>query len=72
MPATADITALPSMDDHKIGPGGETFGQLKARVRDARAAYTATPNAVTLDAYESATNLLRAAYVRVGLPYRAP
>ena len=24
------LAAGPSMDDHKIGPAGQTFGQLKA------------------------------------------
>lgn len=69
----------PSMDDLKIGPAGQTFGQLKQAVIDARAAFMcsllqddARVGAEALMAYESAVRLLEAAYVRVGLPYTAP
>ena len=77
MPATADMTALPSMDDHKVGPGGQTFGQLKADVIEARRAFmaklvTASATEADMDAYDAAVRLLEAAYVRVGLPYVAP
>lgn len=72
---TATITA--SMDDIKIGPGGQTFGQLKQDVLSTRSAFQsallrgqATDD--MLDAYRAAVDLLEAAYVRVGLPYVAP
>lgn len=70
---------LPGMDDIKIGPGGETFGQLKDAVLAARAAYTHALSEGSLrlhpeigESLQSAVGLLRAAYTRVGLPYRAP
>lgn len=75
------LAAGPSMDDHKIGPAGQTFGQLKQAVLDARAAFMASlvdpgcaprEGAELMIAYESASSLLRAAYTRVGLPYVAP
>lgn len=65
-------TKTPSMDDIKIGPGGQTFGQLKADVRATREAYIACPCDHHLTAHEVSVSLLRAAYVRVGLPYVAP
>jgi hypothetical protein len=72
MSTAADITALPSMDDHKIGPGGQTFGDLKQAVLDARERFTRLGNQAALDELAEATRMLRAAYVRVGLPYVAP
>jgi hypothetical protein len=67
----------PSMDDIKIGPAGQTFGQLKQAVRDTRAAVmTALMKGQADDAmmerHNSNVRLLEAAYVRVGLPYTAP
>lgn len=67
----------PSMDDLKIGPAGQTFGQLKAAVLSGRAAtmrmlLSAEPDASVMEAYNDAVSLLKAAYVRVGLPYEAP
>lgn len=60
------------MDSLKIGPSGETFGQLKQNVKTARRAYMDKRTEATLKAYQSAQDMLRAAYVRVGLPYVAP
>lgn len=77
METKTPLAELPGMDTIKIGPGGETFGQLKQAVLDARAAYTAclngNPELSRLgDELAAAHSLLRAAYVRVGLPYVAP
>lgn len=60
------------MDSLKIGPAGETFGQLKQNVKTARRAYMDDRTESTLKAYQSAQDMLRAAYTRVGLPYVAP
>lgn len=71
-------TATPdTMDDHKIGPAGETFGQLKANVLSARSAFMSEllqgrADDALMEAYDGAVRLLKAAYVRVGLPYVAP
>lgn len=70
-------TMTRAMDDLKIGPGGQTFGQLKQAVRDARDTFMAglvhgEADEAVRDAYDGAVSLLRAAYVRVGLPYVAP
>jgi hypothetical protein len=72
-----NLADMPQMDDHKIGPGGETFGQLKQRVRDCRLAYVGCSNdSPVLHEYAeelaSAVRVLRAAYIRVGLPYVSP
>jgi hypothetical protein len=65
------------MDDIKIGPAGETFGQLKGAVREHRAAFQAKlikgeADEALMDAYDTASRMLQAAYTRVGLPYVAP
>ena len=65
------------MDELKIGPAGQAFGQLKADVLDKRAAFLAAlmqgqADDALAESYNSACRLLRAAYTRVGLPYRAP
>ena len=71
------LAEQPSMDDIKIGPAGETFGQLKERVRDSRAVLMrglmkGEADQAVLEAHESNVRLLEAAYVRVGLSYVAP
>jgi hypothetical protein len=71
------LAGKPDMDELAIGPDGETFGQLKQRVRDTRAAYTAcsTDNPELPrygDELAAAVARLRAAYTRVGLRYKAP
>ncbi len=70
-------TLMTPMDDHKIGPGGQTFGQLKADVLDRRAEFMSAlmkgeADESLQEAYDDAVRLLKAAYVRVGLPYIAP
>lgn len=71
------LAGMPGMDDIKIGPGGQTFGQLKADVLSTRQAFMAAlmrgeaDNEVA-EAHHTAVSLLEAAYVRVGLPYVAP
>jgi len=67
-----NLADLPGMDDIEIGPAGETFGQLKQRVRDARAALERNWTEETVGTLNDATSMLRAAYTRVGLRYRAP
>ena len=73
------LADMPGMDDTKIGPAGETFGQLKANVLAARAAYVSalTEGRLNLhpevgDGLDTAVSLLRTAYACVGLPYEAP
>ena len=66
------LSDKPDMDDLSIGPAGETFGQLKSDVRDTRAAYLLCPCDHHSGALEVSTRMLRAAYTRVGLPYKAP
>lgn len=66
------LDEMPGMDQHKIGPGGQTFGELRQAVRATRAAYTDCPCSAHLGGLEAAVRMLRAAYVRVGLPYKAP
>lgn len=65
----------PAMDDLPIGPDGETFGQLRQAVVDARIAYTRCPtdNSVIAqlgDDLAEANGRLRDAYAAVGLPYQ--
>lgn len=65
------------MDAIKIGPAGQTLGQLKAAVLDTRDVFlSALVGQGDLDAaheaYDGAVRLLRAAYVRMGLSYVAP
>lgn len=72
MSAKTSMRTLPDMDDIKIGPAGQTFGQLKQRVRDTRLVYVTHPGLAALHDLEVATRMLKAAYVRVGLPYKAP
>lgn len=69
---TTPLAQRPAMDSLKIGPGGETFGQLKQAVRDARLVYLTHPGPTALADLDAASRMLRAAYVRVGLPYVAP
>ena len=70
--AAPSLASGPSMDDIKIGPAGETFGELKQRVRDARERWARLGTQDALDELETAHSLLRAAYVRMGLPYVVP
>lgn len=72
MDTKTSLREQPGMDDYKIGPAGQTFGQLKADVRATRAAYTSCPCDHHVTAWEVSVSLLRAAYTRVGLPYKAP
>ncbi len=72
MDTKTPLRGQPGMDDLKIGPAGQTFAQLKSDVRATRAAYTSCPCDHHLGALESSVSLLRAAYVRVSLPYKAP
>lgn len=72
MRAKTSVSTLPDMDDLKIGPAGQSFGELKQAVRETRTAYTDCPCSVHLGDLEAATRMLKAAYVRVGLPYKAP
>lgn len=72
-----NLATAPPMDMHKIGPAGETFGELKQRVVDCRQAFLDCPpdspeRDDAAEALSSATSLLRAAYTRVSLPYVAP
>lgn len=72
---TTPITA--SMDDIKIGPAGQTFGQLKQDVLSTRQAFMAAlfkgeVDREVMEAHHTAVRLLEAAYTRVGLPYVAP
>lgn len=69
--------ALPSMDSLVIGDHGETFGQLKERVLEHRAAFLTgllrgEADDALMDAYNAAVAVLEAAYASVGLPYAAP
>lgn len=66
------LADMPSMDDIKIGPGGQTFGQLKQAVRDAREAYMGCPCEAHSETWQVAQDMLRAAYTRVSLPYVSP
>jgi hypothetical protein len=77
MDTKTPLAEQPSMDDMKIGPGGQTFGQLKQAVRDSRAElmaalFTADVPTELMERHSTNTRLLEAAYVRVGLPYAAP
>ena len=72
MDTKSRLADQPGMDEIKIGPAGETLGQLKQAVRDARHAYVARPGIHTTMAIDTATRMLRAAYTRMGLPYVAP
>lgn len=77
METKTPITELPGMDAIKIGPGGQTFGQLKEAVRDHRAAFQAAlmrgeADDALMARYDTASRMLQAAYTRVGLPYVAP
>jgi hypothetical protein len=69
------LAELPAMNDLVIGPDGETFGQLKRAVVDARIAYTLCPTdshelARLGDELAEANSRLREAYAAVGLPYQ--
>lgn len=66
------LADMPSMDDIKIGPGGQTFAQLKQAVVDARATWSGCPCDEHSETWQVAQDMLRAAYTRVGLPYVAP
>ena len=77
MDTKTPLRGQPGMDDLKIGPGGQTFAQLKDAVIDARRAFQATlmkgqADEAIMEDYGRAVDLLKAAYVRVGLPYKAP
>lgn len=77
MDTKTSLREQPGMDDMKIGPAGQTFGQLKDAVIDARQAMkgallTGRADDALMERYGSAVDLLKAAYVRVGLPYKAP
>ena len=65
------------MDALKAGPGGQTLGELKQAVLDTRSAFLsalarAEADDELMDRYDDAVRLLKAAYVRMGLPYTAP
>lgn len=60
------------MDELRIGPGGQTFRQLKQDVRATREAYVSCPCDHHLGALSDSQDMLRAAYTKVGLPYVAP
>jgi hypothetical protein len=77
MDTKTPLAEQPSMDDMKIGPGGQTFGQLKQAVLDSRAAllaalFTTDVPTALIERHNANVRLLEAAYVRVGLPYTAP
>ena len=60
-----------------MGPGGQTLGELKQDVRDARALFMSALlcGEVTDDLLGillTAQNMLQAAYIRMGLEYVAP
>ena len=71
------VTLHTDMDSLKVGPGGQTLGELKEAVLDTRSAFLsalafAKADNELMDRYEDAVRMLRAAYVRMGLPYAAP
>jgi hypothetical protein len=66
------LAGKPDMDALVIGPDGETFGQLKQRVRDTREATMTDASDAHVEAYGAAVAVLRAAYASVGLRYKAP
>lgn len=71
-------TKIPhSMDDIRIGPAGQTFGELKAAVLESRdALLTALVRGQADDAlverHQGNVDALEDAYTRVGLSYEAP
>lgn len=68
----ANLDSSPPMDKLRIGPGGQTFGQLKRDVRATREAYVSCPCPHHLEALSASQDMLKAAYAKVGLPYVAP
>lgn len=65
------------MDGYKIGPAGQTLGELKADVLAERQVFLSAlargeVDDELMDSYNTAQSLLRAAYVRLGLGYVAP
>jgi hypothetical protein len=65
------------MDALKIGPAGQTLGELKQALLDARADFVTSaqrgePDDGRAQRVSDAVSLLRAAYVRLGLPYKTP
>ena len=65
------------MDGYKVGPAGQTLGELKAAVLAERQVFLSAlaRDEVTvelMESYNTAMRLLHAAYVRLGLPYTAP
>lgn len=72
MDTRTPLTTRPAMNDLPIGPGGETFGQLRSAVVGAREAYGRCPCDHHADAWQGAQDALLAAYELVGLPYEAP
>jgi hypothetical protein len=66
-----------NMDGYKIGPAGQTLGELKADVIAERRVFMAAlargeADDDAIGAYHAAISLLRAAYTRMGLEYVAP
>ena len=71
------MATAPPMDDHVIGPAGQTLGELKQGVVHARQAFLETaPDSAARDRLaeelSTASGLLRAAYTRMGLKPVAP
>ncbi len=76
------MTALDvDMDAIVIGPSGETLGELKQAVRNARSDFLRSlladgadsrEGSRTLLTYQATSGLLNAAYELLGLPYEAP
>jgi hypothetical protein len=60
------------MDAYKVGPGGQTLGELKADVIERRNRFIASVDNADLEALETSIRMLSGAYVRLGLPYVAP
>ena len=77
METKTPLREQPGMDDLKIGPAGQTFRELKQAVLDARQECAfmlmqGQADDALVERYDSAVGLLKAAYVRVSLPYKAP
>ena len=64
------------MDALKVGPGGQTLGELKEAVLRARqlvvSSWSAEASDRASEALNDATRMLRAAYIRMGLPPKTP
>lgn len=77
MDTKTPLREQPGMDALKIGPAGQTFAQLKQDVLTERHSFQAAllrgeATDGQMEAYDRAVGLLKAAYTRVGLPYKAP